>query len=694
MEMIGKSIGKFNIISKIGEGGVGEVYLGYDNQLKREVAIKVLSGEKRLNKIDKLRFTREAEILSRIEHSNICRIYDFISHDECDFLILEYIKGKDLKNVLNDGLSVDKKLEIAIQIAEVLSVAHEKDIVHRDIKPGNVMVDEKGQIKLLDFGMAQALIQKEISTINEISELEDTDFNEQELVDKFSDSGKMFLTKTGAISGTPMFMSPEQAKGKHVGTSSDLFSFGLLMQWLFTGNYPYPEDETPLQIILKVIHGKTLPIEGGLDSDLEKLIKRLKSFSPEGRPHISSVCDQLRWIKNKPRRRNKKIAVIAFFILFLITTVVSTLGYFKVKKANQKTEKALALAEVVNGFLKNMLSSANPQFLGKDVKVVDVLDFSSKRVEEEFSEYPLNQAMVYATLGDTYMGLGDFSKAKLLIDKSTNIRMKMLGEYHPDTIKSMLLQAQILNYQGEYGEAENLCRKLLKASIDLNGNDHEQTLLIMDELASVLDFDKSVEKQLESEKIRISIIEVRKRVDGIKSKSTLISMNNLASSYFRLGKYKNAELLLEETLKNAKGVLDNTHPLVLGALNNLATSLSLQKKYEKARDVYVNLIASCEKVMGKEHPNTLIVKGHMAMIEYNLKNFEESERLFRETYLTRARVLGENHPMTLKIEMDFANFLSIIGKRKEAESIYQKAAEKGNQTAKKILNGGDVESPQ
>ncbi|HSG27668.1 MAG TPA: serine/threonine-protein kinase, partial [Candidatus Krumholzibacterium sp.] len=148
MTLIGRTIGNFRIIELIGEGGMGEVYVGYDDRLHRKVALKAIRGEKRFDERAKTRLLREAEILSKLEHPNICRLYDFIETEDADVLVLELIKGKSLNKVKIEELSRSEKLRIAVQIGEVLSDAHARSVVHRDLTPENVMIDDRDQVKV------------------------------------------------------------------------------------------------------------------------------------------------------------------------------------------------------------------------------------------------------------------------------------------------------------------------------------------------------------------------------------------------------------------------------------------------------------------------------------------------------------------------------------------------------------------
>ena len=155
MELIGRIIGMIHIERQIGRGGMGDVYEGFHQKLKRRVAVKVIRKDKDLKEITRARFLREARVLSRLDHPNICRIYDYLEEEACDLLVLELIEGKQLKTIYEEDLSFNLKLNIAKQLVEAVNAAHDEGIVHRDLKPENIMLTPEGTLKVLDFGISR-----------------------------------------------------------------------------------------------------------------------------------------------------------------------------------------------------------------------------------------------------------------------------------------------------------------------------------------------------------------------------------------------------------------------------------------------------------------------------------------------------------------------------------------------------------
>ncbi|HSB14933.1 MAG TPA: serine/threonine-protein kinase, partial [Bryobacteraceae bacterium] len=223
--MTGRAISHYQILEKLGEGGMGVVYKARDTHLDRFVALKVLPPEKVADPERKRRFVQEAKAASALNHPNIITIHDIDQVDGIDFISMELVAGKTLDRLIpRHGMRLNEVLKCAVQIADAVAAAHGAGIVHRDLKPGNVMVTDKGQVKILDFGLAK---------------LTDTADGSDELEMRTLRDGDAPRTVEGRIVGTVAYMSPEQAQGKKVDARSDIFSFGSLLYEMVTGHLPF-----------------------------------------------------------------------------------------------------------------------------------------------------------------------------------------------------------------------------------------------------------------------------------------------------------------------------------------------------------------------------------------------------------------------------------------------------------------------
>jgi signal transduction histidine kinase/predicted Ser/Thr protein kinase len=257
--MVGKTISHYQIVKKLGEGGMGVVYQPRDTRLDRFVAIKVLSARTATDLERKVRFVQEAKSASVLNHPNIITVYDIDTSGELAFIAMEYIDGKTLDGLINHvGLHLGEALRYAVQIADALVSAHSVGIIHRDIKPANIMVTEKGLVKVLDFGLAKM----------GMDGLSDSDS------EPTATYREVPQTDEGTILGTIAYMSPEQAQGKKIDVRSDIFSFGAVLYEMVTGERAF-RGETKLSTLASIINQEPKPasqIIEGLPREVERII--------------------------------------------------------------------------------------------------------------------------------------------------------------------------------------------------------------------------------------------------------------------------------------------------------------------------------------------------------------------------------------------------------------------------------------
>ena len=332
----GKTFGPYKIIEKAGEGGMGEVYKAQDSRLERTVAIKILPANIAGMADFKQRFEREAKAISSLNHPNICTLYDVGREDGYDYLVMEFLQGETLGNRLAKGpIPYDEMLQIAIQIASALESAHKQGMIHRDLKPGNVMLTKDGA-KLMDFGLAKVAMDPTAP---------------EGLTAAITQATP--LTGVGTILGTMQYMAPEQLEGKEADARSDIFAFGALLYEMTTGKRAF-EGTSQATLIAAIIERDPVSISIVIPTTpplFERLVKKCLSKDPQKRwQSASDLLDELRWISQAgsqvglplhlSKRRKVKFTIARVVgAVFILSTAILAYMQFMIPKAPVYTNR-------------------------------------------------------------------------------------------------------------------------------------------------------------------------------------------------------------------------------------------------------------------------------------------------------------------------------------------------------------------
>jgi eukaryotic-like serine/threonine-protein kinase len=325
---IGQTLSHYEILEKIGRGGMGVVYKALDTRLNRLVAIKTLPPDQMADKEQNRRFAREAKSASALNHPNIVTIYEIGATDQVAFIAMEYVKGRTMKEVIpGNGLNTGQALKYAVQIADALTALHSQGIVHRDLKPANVMVGESSGIKVLDFGLAK-------------------------LTEDVETAGRSILataeqTQDGVVLGTLSYMSPEQVEGRQVDTRSDIFSFGVMLYEMITGRRPFM-GENRASIAASILNDEPVPltrIKTSVPSEIGRAISRCLEKDPQQRfQHAADLKYTLEWLARDvdsgklsamesagPARKNRRrvLQVLVLALLPALLVIAAAMLYWR-----------------------------------------------------------------------------------------------------------------------------------------------------------------------------------------------------------------------------------------------------------------------------------------------------------------------------------------------------------------------------
>ena len=630
---IGKRIGNYVIESEAGVGGMGIVYKGRraDKEFEQEVAIKILKHHLNSEYVLK-RFQIERQTLAKLQHPNIARLLDGGTTDDgLPYLIMEYIDGTSLIEYCDEKhLNIKQRLELFRTVCGAVQFAHQNLIVHRDIKPGNVLVNKEGRPKLLDFGIAK-LLDDEIA-------LDETQ-----------------LTKPGMWHLTPEYASPEQINAETVTTKSDIYSLGILLYQLLTGHQPYkitsaspvalsklitegsvlkPSEKFQLTEEISLSGGATKQItpqsvsnsrnekperiyhhlKGDIDNIILKAIHKdperryasVEQFSEDIRRHLIGLpviarSDTVGYRLTKFIQRHKVGFVSSIvFILFLIVSAVMIVWQANIAADERdKAKTELLKFEKINNFILEMLSSADPGASGRDVKVYDLLEKAAKDVDVTLKGQPKIKSAIKETLGSTFIGLGEYKKAEGLLKESFELNKELFGLDSRAVAKSYHQLGLCYDYIGNYQLADSFY------------------------LAGINTY-----RKVESEPLN----------------DLADNLNDYGTMMTNLGQYDSAAVLLKRALNIYN--LNNKEKGKKEAITiiNLAVNLHQQYKIDQAEKFYLQAQKILNKLYGMNIPEMGYVYNNLAFIYLDKNNFEKSEEAFKKAYKVKTALLGENHP--------------------------------------------------
>jgi len=689
MNIIGKTIGHIHIVDILGGGGMGDVYIGFDEKLERKVAVKAIRAKSQLDPQAKSRFLTEARVLSQLKHANICQIYDYIEGEHTDFLILEFIPGINLNMAIRKGLSKSLKLKIAEQIAEVLVVTHEKGIIHRDLKPTNIMLTENNDAKVLDFGLARYIkARRKHEESNEPEQAKEREATDQDIeippdqmditrtfhveespVAPDTDRPMLatFKTKEGTIIGTPAYMSPEQARGESISAASDMFSFGLILQQLFTEKAPYDETEDRTNILNMAKKAETIPVTG-ISGDLAALINRLKSPIPTARPSATETLEKIRRKREQPKRRTRNLIIAAAVLAFIVLGLRYVVD---LRRERRQAFQARDEATEVANFLVELFEVSDPgEARGNTITAREILDKGAREIEQGLERQPLTKARLMDTIGTVYHKLGLYSESEPLVKRALEIREYELGQDNLQVSQSLLSLAILLESQGKFPEAVECARRSIEIREKKLGLNHPDFADSLHVLAHI--YQKKAELK-EARSLYEKALEIREKMQGSNHEKVAESLHDLGTLFYLESEFDKSEKFFQRSLRIRESTLGFDHPLVAQSLNSLAGLYLWLRRYEEAEPLYQRSLAIRQKILGPSHPDVAVIYYNMGILNLYKRNYPEAEKYYKKNLETMKKSLRKDHPEIADTLRALANIYKITGRTEEAEQMYQQA---------------------
>jgi serine/threonine-protein kinase len=684
----GLRIGSYRVLRRLGEGGMGTVYLAAraDQEFRKHVAIKVT--RKGMDSAEMVaRFRRERQILAALDHPNIARLFDGgTTEDGLSYFVMEYIQGQALGAYCDShALGIRERLVLFRSICSAVQYAHQNLVIHRDLKPGNILVTSDGTPRLLDFGIAKLLNPDALDV-------------------------EAPPTATGMHVMTPAYASPEQVRGDPLTTASDVYSLGVVLYELLTGRRPYDlrtashmeiyravceqepvrpstvvtgGDEESHRAVASRGAGTPQKLNRLLRGDLDNIVLMAMRKEPQRRyASVQALSDDVgRYLEGYPvsahepslaYRAGKYLrlhaagvsAVAAVFLLLVAYGITAAVQNARIRRERDTADQVTKL--LVSLFDVNAPETAR----GERVTAREILDRGARRIEGELKEQPDVRATLLGTIGDIYGKLGLYEAAQPLLEESLRLRTALRGRDDASVVESLQRIGGVLAGRGRYGEAETLLREALAIRKRLGPARHADVAECLRSLALVLEKQRRLD---EAEALLREALAIHREAFGDGHRDVASDLSSLALVLTDRGRLDEAEKLQREALAIDRTALGDDHPGLATDLGTLATTLYYKGRLDEAEGLFREALAVNRKVLGDEHPDVATGMNNLAVILLGKGRLDEAEKLYREALAIHRKALGDGHPSVAEDLNNLGNTLHEGGRLDEAERLHREA---------------------
>ncbi len=626
----GDRAGPFRFVQPIGRGGMGEVWLGEraEGDFTQRVALKIV---RRFAPGDELgeRFRQERRILASLDHPYIARFLDGGETDSgLAYIAMEFVDGLPLDRRLDTAKpSLEERLKLFVKICAAVEYAHGKLLLHRDLKPSNILVDDRGDPKLLDFGIAKLL----------------------------SSERHEHLTGAAGALLTPEYASPEQVRGESLSVSSDVYSLGVLFYEILGGGKPYAIRDTSPGAILEAVCGADPPPPSRLAPSLSPDLDAIAMKALRKEPHLRYAGVRLfaddveRFLQGRPvlahagtwtyraskflrRNRVPALAVLGAAVLLAVFVANTILQFRRTDAARQRAQEASRRAEAVSSFLVDVFGSASPERRrsAEPITARELLDTGAAAISARLQNDPSTRAAILVTMSRAYTGLGLFRQALPLAEEARAILQKAAT---PDV--AMLAHATHFAAHAA----------LQIQDYDLAGKRAEEALETANRSVQLA---SSPEETLERQRLRIQV------------RSVVAHLREDAA------RYEDAIALHRENIRETAEI-DGQEVADRGnSVFGLALVLKHQGRFKEAEELLLRNIRAKESRFGKNDLSRSLALNNLAVMYLERGEHARAEALFREVRDIRVQLVGPKHNDVARAAANLGNALALLGRRSEA----------------------------
>jgi tetratricopeptide (TPR) repeat protein len=705
----------FEVLGMLGQGGMGVVYKARQRVPSRLVALKMILAGAGATPKQITRFKVEAEALGRLQHPNIVQVHSAGEAEGYPFIALEYIDGQTLAQKWKGLPQPPREVAVIVRtLALAIEHAHQREVVHRDLKPGNVLLAGSSQPK-------ERRYKHDTTTLDDDSVPKISDFGLAKQLDE-----EFQVSLSGQLIGTPSYMAPEQAVGIEgtVGPAVDIYALGAILYNGLTGRAPF-RGETDLETFDQVRFQEPVPprqLVPKVPVDLETVCQKCLQKDPakryasaldlaedltrylESRPIVARPVSRLERVKRWCRRNPMDAALLACLVVALSLGFFATVTLWlradrqrriadlaraeaesqrqqalraeETAKSNEAKAKESAAESraVLEFFQKNVLAAARPKGkeggLGKDATIRAAVDAAEPSIAKALAGQPLAESAVRFTLGATYYYLWEPQLALKQYDRALFLREQQLGPDHPDVATLLNQMGMLYDGMGQYAQAESCYLRSLKIEEDRLGNDD---LSVADSLNNLGTVYYRTGQYAKAEPLFVRSLNIRERKLPDNHADRADSLNNLANLYRAIGQYARAEPYFLRSLKIKEETLGPGHLDVGSSLNNLGLLYRDMGEYARAEPYLVRSLKIKEDKLDRDHPKVAHSLNSLGNLYMDMGQYAKAEACYRRSLTIRETKLGRDHPEVGRTVQNLADLYSAMGRYGLAEPLFQRA---------------------